>query len=384
MPYDETFPSETPDAPVAPPETPPTAPEAPDPATDQSAAPEATSVDNATDAGSPAADDYNPNDGEENSDDAAEEAPEEAPATPAFDEKAYLKQHFGDDAPDTAAELRTRLDALRSTARSAEDEGRAALLQDPAKLAAFAKLAGTNYDTMDAAAAMREKFALDYADMPPAMQARRFAAQFATQYPTLAAYHDDPESVDADDPALLAEQEEADYDARAARTALKTNQTTQTGELLAAARAGAASTAGPTPEQQAFATAALAWTDENIKDGFTLPVDVGNGQVIKLPVGDTASFKESFANTDALYRAQVVMPDGKPNAAKQALIAHFLKSPEGFVAALANAVKASLPPSLAIDELTNARPRRATAAKGAGASTTTAGYEPDGWQNSNI
>ena len=54
-----------------------------------------------------------------------------APA-PVFNEAEYLKTQFGDDAPETAAELKTRVDALRANQLTDAQKAQLALF-DPAR-----------------------------------------------------------------------------------------------------------------------------------------------------------------------------------------------------------------------------------------------------------
>lgn len=308
-----------------------------------------------------------------------------AAAAPAFDEKAYLKQHFGDDAPDTPQALKEQLTALKASQLTDEQKGTLALLSDPAKLADFARLAAKDYDTPTPAEVMREKFALDHPGMSDKLLDFRFGQTFAQKYPTLAAALQDPDDYADDDPQLLLETEAADFDAKADRAALKTHQQTTTQQLLAAARAAAAPTAAQyTPAQEAEAQAALRWADETIKEGYTLPVDVGNGLIIKMPVGDPASFKEAFASADQLYQAQVLTPEGKLNPQAQAKIALFLRNPAAYDAALANAVKAAGGPALPLSELTNSSSGRGpTKAAAPPRSAAPAYSQSDDWLNSN-
>ena len=369
MPYDESYAPEAPDAgPVAleaAPDT--TAAVAPDV---QALAPETPEAEAPVEAGS-----------DSTADDTADDTPAAAPpaeAPLAFDEKAYLKQHFGDDAPDTATALAERIKTLQASARTTEDDGRAALLQDPAKLAAFAKAFSVDYDKMELGQVLREKFALANPEMPEKLLNTLYAKDFATKYPLLAEYAADPEAFDADDPALTEEREAAEYFAKQDRAALKEHQATHTRDLLAQARTGAA----PTPESQAIAKAALDWADQTIIGDYALPIDVGNGQVLKMPVGDAAAFKAAFSSTDALYQAQVLTADGKINPQAQAKIALFLRNPAAYDAALANAVKAAQPASLPIDELTNARSTRSKAQPTATAAGTQYGQSDD-WHSSN-
>ena len=235
---------------------------------------------------------------------------------------------------------------------------------------------------------MREHFALGKAGLSNAALDFRFDADFNNKYPTLAAAIADPGMYEADDPQLLLERELADYDSGAAREALKANQENTTQQFFADALSAQASTVPQaSPEQIADATDVLRWSDETFRDGATLPIDLGNGQVVNMPIGDAKSFKEGFVDTDKLYRANVIGADGKINRAMQAEIALFMSDPKGYRTYIANAVRGSAAPAIAVTDLTNssARPTAARPAAAASSSTTNqpAYVGADDWQSSN-
>ena len=314
----------------------------------------------------------------------------ELPAAAAFNEAEYLKTQFGDDAPETAAELKARIAEFKANQITTTQRGQLALL-DPAnkaKFAEYANLAGRDYDKPTAREVMREHFALGKTGLSAAALDFRFDADFNNKYPTLAAALEDPGMYEANDPQLMLERELADYDSSAARNALKENQELTTQQFFADALSAQASTAPQaTPEQIADANDVLKWSDETFRDGATLPIDLGNGQVVNMPIGDAKSFKEGFIDTDKLYRAHVVGPDGKINRAMQAEIALFLSDPKGYRTYIANAVRGSAAPAISVAELTNssARPasRPAGVAAAAGTNNQPAYVEANDWLSSN-
>lgn len=311
-------------------------------------------------------------------------------AAPAFNEADFFKTHFGDDAPETAAELKTRFDTLKANQLTDAQRGQLALL-DPAnkeKFAEFAALAGKDYDTMLFGDAMRERFVLEHPGMDADLVEYEFGRQFAQKYPTLAAALANPSAYDETDQELIIEKKAADYAARADRTALKAAQENTTQRFYAEALAAQASTAPQSsPEQIADAQSVLKWSDETFKDGATLPIDLGNGEVVQMPIGDPKSFKDGFIDPDKLYRNHVLGKDGKINREMQAEIALFLKDPKGYRTFIANAVKGAAAPALPIAELTNSSAAKAARAQAAAASAAATNHPQhvaaDAWQNSN-
>lgn len=325
----------------------------------------------------------------------AEAVPEvvaENPAPAAFNEAEYLKTQFGEDAPETAAELKARIADFKANQITPAQRGQLALL-DPANKEQFAKyaaLAGRDYDAPTAREIMREHFALGKNGLSNAALDFRFDADFNGKYPTLAAALEDPGMYEANDPQLMLERELADYDSAAARADLKANQENTTQQFFADALSAQASTAPQaSPEQIADATDVLRWSDETFRDGATLPIDLGNGQVVNMPIGDAKSFKEGFVDTDKLYRANVIGPDGKINRAMQAEIALFMSDPKGYRTYIANAVRGSAAPAISVAELTNSSARPAAVRPaGAAPATSSASNQPayvsaDDWQSSN-
>lgn len=346
MPLEESFYSEPPAAPAPSPE--PVAELAPEPVaelpTEAASVPEPTPAVEAPEVA-----------------EVTEASVEAAPApAPAFDEAAYLRQHFGDDAPPTAAELRQQLEAARARQLTPELETRLAVLNDPAKLAEYAALAGKDYDKPDAAAVMREHFAQQHPGMSDKLVEFRFQQEFAQKYPTLAAALSSPEDIDASDPQLLLEKEAADYDARTARTALKATQQEATQKFVSAVAAAPAPQL--TSAQQADAAALPAWLDEAYADGATLPVDLGEGQALRLPIGKSADFKADFNRTVALMEAQSFTKDGLLNRGNHALLTRFLQvGPQAFAQEIAQQVRAAQPkpaPAIPVADLTNSSAAR--------------------------
>ncbi len=328
---------------------------------------------------------------------AAEEATTEATA-PAFVEADYLKSVLGDTAPATAAELRTRFEQLQAKQITPEQEARLALFSDPAKLAEFSQLATKDYDKLDAVEAMRERFAHLHPDMSEAARERRFQRQFADKYPTLADAIANPENYEPTDPALLAEKEDADYDAKTDRAALKTAQQDRTTQFLAS-HAPAATQPQLTAEQQADNTALPKWLDEAYKEGATIPVDAGDGLKFNLPVPNAAEFKAAFLDPfsllDKFTLTKPVAEGGIINRENHALATAFLQNPSAFVQNIAKAARAAMPkpaPAIPIADLTNSSAAKAAAAKKAAAVPVTATGEAnhpayvnaDDWHNSNI
>lgn len=320
---------------------------------------------------------------------AAEPSPAEPPA-PAFNEADFLKQHLGDDAPATAAELAERFKALQAKQLTPEHESRLAVLSDASKLAEFAQLAGKDYDKLDAASAMRERFNLANPGMSPQLADFRFQKEFEQKYPTLAAALENPENFQPDDPQLLLEKEAADYDAQADRAVLKTAQQEKTQQFLASQ--AAAPQPQLTPAQVADAKALPLWLDEAFKEGATLPVELSDGTKLALPITDAADFKAAFNDTYARLDAHALNADKTINRPNQALITQFLQlGPTAFVQHIAKQVLAAQPapaPAIPIAELTNAsngrQPTPAAPPVASGPSNHRPGINADDWLKNGI
>jgi hypothetical protein len=323
---------------------------------------------------------------------AAETAAEtaEVVVTPTFDEAAFLKAQFGDDAPATAAELKQRFDALQAKQLTPEQEAQLNLLKDPAKLGEFAKLATQDYNKLDAATVMRQAFAQKNPGMSDALVERLFTKQFTERFPTLAAALANPDDFEPTDPALLAEKEEADYYANADRAALTEAQTKKVQEYVSSQ--AAATQPQLTAEQAADVAALPKWLDEAYKEGSTLPVDLGDGTKLALPIQNAADFKAAFNNTYALLdNATLTKPiteGGTLDRQKHALVTAFLQNPTAFMQNIAKGVRASMPkpaPSIPIAVVTNSSAAKATPAAAATStgvsaeSNQPAGINADDW-----
>ncbi|MGI4873226.1 MAG: hypothetical protein ACRYFX_18855 [Janthinobacterium lividum] len=287
----------------------------------------------------------------------------EAPAAPVFDEKAWLKQ-FGDDV-ETPAQLKERLDSYKAKQLTPEIEAQIAITRDPAKLAEYANIVGKDYDKPTAAEVMREKFALDNPGMSKGLLDREFGKQFGKDFPLInqALANPNPgdeDYLDPEDPALKAELEAAEYYALAAREALKKNQTEKTQQFLAAVPA--AQQPQLTDAQKADVPALAAWLDEAIKDGGALPIDLGDGTKLSLPIEKAADFKAAFHDTYRLLDSHALNPDGTINRGNQALITEFLRlGPVGFAQSIAKQARLAQPepvPAIPVDEMTNASGKR--------------------------
>ena len=292
----------------------------------------------------------------------------EAPATPAeaapaFDEKQYLKDLLGDDAPETAAEARARIAADRARQVTPEIEARLAITNDPAKLAEYAELHRKDYDKMPVVEAMREKFALENPGASQQFLDRNFPKElekWGERFPTLYAALQDPDSVDPSDPVLLAEKEDADYLSATTREALKKNQTEKTQQFLAALPA--ANQPQLSDAQKADAAALPAWLDEAFTDGGVLPVALPDGTKLNLPIEKAADLKAAFFKAGELLDAHLYNKDGILNRENQAVVAEMARlGPVAFVQAIAKHARLAQPepaPAIPVADLTNASAAR--------------------------
>lgn len=321
----------------------------------------------------------------------------EVPTQPAFNEAEYLKAQFGENAPATASELKLQLDALQAKQITPAQEAQLAMLRDPARLSEFAKMATQDFDKLDAVEVMRQSFAAKYPDMGTVARERRFLRQFTETYPTLADALINPDDYAADDPALIADREDADFDAGAQRTALKAAHLAQTQQFMDSQTA-AASQPQLTAEQQADVNSLPVWLDQSFKDGTTIPVKAGDGLTLNLPIANAASFKAAFNDTygllDKLTLTKPLSEGGVLNRENHALVTAMLQDPQAFVQNIAKQVRAGLPvadASIPLSALTNS----SAAKQGAGKSAEKSAVKPaklnqpayvdaDAWQNSNV
>lgn len=368
MAYEESF---APEVETAPPVAPEAPAEAPQPVAEAAQAPEVTPTPSEAPEAAPAP--------------ANEPAPAEAAPAPAFNEADFLKQHLGDDAPTTAADLKTYVDGLKAKLITPEHESRLAVLNDPAKLAEYAQLAGKDYDKAPARQVMLERFAEQHPNMPSALLEDEFAEHFASKYPLMAQKLEDPASVDDNDPQLLKEIQKADYYSQADRTALKAAQQEKTQQFLAAQ--AAAPQPQLTPAQAADAKDLSRWLDEAFKDGATLPVELSDGLKLALPIQNAADFKAAFNDTYTRLDAHALNADGTINRPNQALITQFMQlGPTAFVQHVAKQVLASQPlprAAIPVDELTHASSGRPTPAAATPPVVAPATRKP-AWQNFNV
>jgi hypothetical protein len=369
MAYDESFAPELTTAEALPAETVTTAPEtgAETVAAEAAAnAEEAAAVDTTAAESTQAAADETAAEGSATGEGAASEA---APVAPAFDEAAYLKATFGEDAPATAAEMKQRLADMQARQVTTEQQAQLAMLSDPAKLAEFAQLATKDYDKPEAIDIMRERFAQRFPKLSEKAREHRFQSEFAQKYPTLADAIANPENYEgSEDPTLLVERELADNDALEDREALKTAQQDKIKQFVASQTAAP----GPqlTTEQQADIAALPAWLDEAYKEGATIPVDAGDGLKFNLPIPNAADFKAAFNDTygllDKLTLTKPLAEGGVLNRANHALVTAFLQNPTAFVQNIAKQVRAAMPEqeaAIPVNQLNNSSANKRPPAK---------------------